>query len=155
MPKNIEKTLDHILFLARRFHVSEIKYIAMVLILELGIDPKYDGYNYLLKAITMYLEAPSKLSIKNLYSAIAALYNGAIDEDQVEQSIRSAIKHAWDRRDNETWGYYFIFESQEEIGKPSNGEFISMVACIVELWKGWSKEYEKTCKRGRGFYEGI
>lgn len=150
MPKNIEKTLDHILYLARRFHVSEIKNIATVLILELGIEPKYDGYHYLLKAITLYLEAPSQLSIKNLYSAIAALYNGAIDEEQVEQSIRSAIKHAWDRRDNDTWGYYFIFKNQEEIGKPSNGEFISMVACIVELWKGWSEEYEKNLQTREG-----
>ena len=155
MSKEIEKTLDHILFLARRFRVSEIRNIAIVLMLELGVDPKYDGYRYLLKAITLYLESPSHISIKNIYSAISALCDGAVDEEQVEQSIRCAIKHAWDHRDNDAWEYYFIFRNQAENGKPTNGEFITMVACIVELWKGWSEEYDKSLRKREGFYEKV
>ena len=36
MTTNIEKTLDHILFLARRFYVADEKYIAKIIVLELG-----------------------------------------------------------------------------------------------------------------------
>lgn len=150
MSKEIEKMLDHILFLARRFRISETKHITTVIMLELGLDPKYDGYHYLLKAIILYLESPTQISVKNLYSAIVALYNGTIDEEQVEQAIRSAIRHAWNQRKQEDWDYFFIFKAKEKCGKPSNGEFISMVACIVELWKGWSEKHEKDLQAREG-----
>lgn len=144
MPNNIEKMLDHILFLARRFRPSDVKYIVMIILLDLGIEPKYDGYHYLVKAIVLYLEAPTQVTVKNLYIAIAALYNGTVDAQQVEQAIRSAIRQAWNKRSDETWNCYFVSNSRGEIVKPSNGDFISMVACIVELWKGWCQEHKES-----------
>ena len=150
MTIQIEKMLDHILFLARRFSVSDSKCIAKILVLELGILPKYDGYRYIVQAIVLYLEAPMQLSIKRLYSAIAALYNGTVEEEQVEQAIRSAIKKAWIRRNDDIWGFYFLCDTQGDIERPSNGDFISMVACAVDLWKGWCEDYRKNANREVG-----
>ena len=144
MPNNVEKMLDHILFLARRFRVSDVKYIAMIILLELGIEPKYDGYRYLVNAIVLCIEAPTQISVKNLYIAIAALYNGSVDAQQVEQSIRSAIRQAWSKRNEEIWNCYFMHNGKETAVKPSNGDFISIVACIVELWKGWCQDHKES-----------
>ena len=104
MTAEIEKTLDHILFLARRFRIYDAKYIAKILVLELGVQPKYEGYRYLVQAIALYMDSPVQISIKNVYFALAALYNGTVDAKQIEQAIRSAIKQAWKHRNNKKWG---------------------------------------------------
>ena len=145
MTTNIEKTLDHILFLARRFRIGDSRYIAKIIVLELGVLPKYDGYGYLVQAIILSLEAPVQLSNKNLYLAMESLYNGTVDAKQIEQSIRSAIRHAWKDRDDQIWCCYFPYDANGEIRKPSNGDFISTVACVVDLWKGWCHNYEIMC----------
>lgn len=143
MTIHIEKTLDRILFLARRFRVTDVKYIAKIFVLELGVLPKYDGYKYLVHAIVLYNEAPVQLSIKNLYSALAALYNETVDAKQIEQAIRSAIRQAWKRRDIGIWCCYFPSDVNGDVERPSNSDFISTVACVVDLWKGWCHDYEK------------
>ena len=136
MVKETEKMLNHILFMARHFQVNDAKYIVMIILLELGFKPKYDGYHYLVKAIGLYIQAPSQITVKNLYAAVAALYNGSVDADMVEQAIRSAIRKAWNKN-NVNWSFYF-----QENERPSNGDFISMIACVIELWKGWSENYK-------------
>ena len=136
MPNNIDRMLDHILFLARRFRGCQEKYIVMVCLLELGIEPKHDGYRYLTRLITLYLDAPMQVSIKSLYLALSALYNGMVDAEQIEQSIRSAIKKAWKNRDLEIWKMFFKTNAEDNVDKPSNAEFVSMIACVVDLWKG-------------------
>lgn len=142
MTADIEKTLDHILFLARRFRVYDAKYIAKVIVLNLGIQPKYEGYRYLVQAIILFMDAPVQLSNKNLYLALEALYNGTVDAKQIEQSIRSAIRQAWKGRDDKIWRCYFPVDQNGEIVRPSNGDFIATVACVVDLWKGWCHNYD-------------
>lgn len=136
MTNNIDRMLEHILFLARRFRGCHVKYITMMCLLDLGIEPKHDGYHYLTHLIVLYLESSSQVSIKNLYIAVAALYNGIVDADQIEQSIRSAIRKAWEKRDQQVWICYFKPNADGSIDKPSNAKFISRVACVLELWKG-------------------
>ncbi len=142
MTTNIEKTLDHILFLARRFRISDSRYIAKIIIIELGVFPKYDGYRYLVQAVVLLLDAPVQLSNKNLYLALESLYNGTVDARQIEQAIRNAIRHAWKNRDDQIWRCYFPSDADGEISKPSNGDFISTVACVVDFWKGWCHNYD-------------
>ena len=137
MTNNIEKTLDHILFLARRFQLDDARYIAKIIVINLGIQPKYDGYRYLVQAIFLCLESPVQLSNKNLYAALESLYNKTVDAEQIEQAIRSAIRQAWKKRDDQVWSCYFPYDAYGNIARPSNGDFISTVACVVDLWKGW------------------
>ncbi len=144
MTNSIDRMLDHILFLARRFHIGDAEYIAKIVVLELGVLPKYDGYRYLVKAIMLHLDSPVQITIKNLYSELESYYDGAVDVEQIEQSIRSAIKQAWKKRNDKIWCCYFSYDAKGIIEKPSNGDFISTVACVVDLWKGWCHYYEKS-----------
>ena len=141
MTTDIEKTLDHTLFLARRFRIYDAKYIAKILVLEFGVQPRYDGYRYLIQAIVLYMESPVQLSVKNLYLALTALYNGTVGVMQIEQSIRSAIRQAWKNRNDQIWYCYFPHNANGEIDRPSNGDFIATIACVVDLWRGWCHNY--------------
>ena len=136
MTNNIDRMLDHILFLARQFRGCKIQYIVKVFLLELGLEPKFDGYHYLIRLIVLYLEAPTQVPIKNLYIAMSALYGGIVDAEQIEQSVRNAIRNAWKNRDIKIWSNYFRQNSSGEVDRPSNAEFISKIACVVDLWKG-------------------
>ena len=150
MTSDIEKTLDHILFLSRRFRVYDAKYIAKIIVLNLGVQPKYDGFRYLVQAIILFLEAPVQLSNKNLYLALVAIYNGTVDAQQIEQSIRSAIRQAWNNRDDKVWCCYFPVNDNGEIARPSNGDFIATVACVVDLWKGRCRNYDNVMRKEEG-----
>ena len=143
MPNNIDRMLDHILFLARKFRGCEKKYVIMIILLELNVSPKTDGYKYLVRIIELYMDAPAQVSIKSLYIALSALYNGIVDADQIEQSVRNAIKQAWKKKDNEKWTCFFLADDNGECEKPTNAEFVAMIACVMELWKGWCEAYEK------------
>lgn len=145
MTTYIDKILDHILFLSRRFRISDANYIAKIIVLELGVQPKYDGYRYLVQAISLYMDAPVQLSIKNVYFALVAIYNGTVDAKQIEQSIRSAIRQAWNNRNDELWRCYFAVDANGEVLRPSNGDFIATVACVVDLWRGWCRNYDVMC----------
>ena len=58
---------------------------------------------------------------------------------QVEYGIRTTIIAAWNHRDEDIWVYY-IPENVRDAQRPSNGEFISQIACILELWRKCNKE---------------
>lgn len=142
MHTRIDKTMEHISFLARHFKRSETKYVVLILLLELDIPTKYDGFEFLEKAICLYSDDPGDVIVNGLYTCVARLYHGKIAAQQIEQSIRSAIREAWSHRDPQLWAFYF---SQE---KPSNAEFITRVARLVELWKG-------CCEAQKGSKEGA
>ena len=89
----------------------------------------------------LYMESPVQLSVKNLYLALTALYNGTVGAKQIEQSIRSAIRQAWKNRNDQIWCCYFPQNANGEIERPSNGDFIATLACVVDLWRGWCHNY--------------
>ena len=66
-------------------------------------------------------------------------------EDQVDQAIRDAIKAAWNYGSKEAWDWYFSYSDRVTIKRPTNGEFISRIAYILELLQG--------CSRGENRYE--
>ncbi|MBR4034348.1 MAG: sporulation transcription factor Spo0A, partial [Clostridia bacterium] len=52
---------------------------------------------------------------------------------RVERAIRHAIEVAWDRGDVETLNSYFGYTIQNDRGKPTNSEFIAMIADNLRL----------------------
>ena len=136
MTNNTDRLLDHIFFLARRLCGCERKCVIMTVLLELGITPQYDGYAYLLHLVKLYMDAPGQVAVNSLYAALSALYNETVDANQIEQSVRSVIRRAWQNRDDRVWGLYFPILDNGEIRKPSNTEAISLIACVVDIWKG-------------------
>ena len=68
---------------------------------------------------------------KILYPTVAKKYSTT--SSRVERAIRHAIEVAWDRGDIETLNSYFGYTIQQGRGKPTNSEFIAMIADNLRL----------------------
>ena len=68
---------------------------------------------------------------KVLYPSVAKRY--ATTTSRVERAIRHAIEVAWDRGDIDTLNSYFGYTIQNSRGKPTNSEFIAMIADNLRL----------------------
>lgn len=138
----IIKTLDHVAFLARKFSGNQIQHVITVLLIEIGVPTNYDGFDYLVKAISIFCTDPTQMIMKGLYPAVARQYSREIEASQIEQAIRGAIRVAWRKRDPETWNLYFPPELNGQMDKPTNTEFVSRLAYVVELWKACCDKYD-------------
>jgi two-component system response regulator (stage 0 sporulation protein A) len=68
---------------------------------------------------------------KVLYPTVAKKYGTTTS--RVERAIRHAIEVAWDRGDVDTLNSYFGYTIQNSRGKPTNSEFIAMIADNLRL----------------------
>jgi len=95
---------------------------------EMGVPAHIKGYHYLRDAILEVIEDVNLLGAvtKELYPAIAQKYQTT--PSRVERAIRHAIELAWDRGNVEMMTKFFGYTINLERGKPTNSEFIAMVA---------------------------
>ncbi len=95
---------------------------------EMGVPAHIKGYQYLRDAILMVIDEVSLLGAvtKELYPMIAQKYSTT--PSRVERAIRHAIELAWDRGNVEMMNKFFGYTINLERGKPTNSEFIAMVA---------------------------
>ncbi|MDF9408488.1 MAG: Stage 0 sporulation protein A [Pelotomaculum sp. PtaB.Bin013] len=95
---------------------------------EMGVPAHIKGYHYLRDAILMVISEVSLLGAvtKELYPMIAMKYQTT--PSRVERAIRHAIELAWDRGNVEMMTKFFGYTINLERGKPTNSEFIAMVA---------------------------
>ncbi|HEY5562078.1 MAG TPA: sporulation transcription factor Spo0A [Clostridiaceae bacterium] len=100
---------------------------------EIGIPAHIKGYMFLREAITMVVNNIDLLSAitKELYPNIAKEYSTT--PSRVERAIRHAIEVAWGRGQVETINKIFGYTIHNEKGKPTNSEFIAMVADKIRL----------------------
>ena len=95
---------------------------------EIGVPAHIKGYHYLRDAIIMVVEDIELLGAvtKELYPAIAKANNTT--PSRVERAIRHAIEVAWNRGKLETINALFGYTVQNDKGKPTNTEFIAIIA---------------------------
>ena len=95
---------------------------------EIGVPAHIKGYQYLREAIMMTVQDMDVINAvtKVLYPDVARKYGTT--SSRVERSIRHAIEVAWDRGDLDTLQKYFGFTVSNAKGKPTNSEFIAMIA---------------------------
>ena len=100
---------------------------------QVGVPAHIKGYQYLREAIMMAVEDMNSVGAitKILYPAIAKQFKTT--SSRVERAIRHAIEVAWDRGDLETLQSYFGYTVSGIKGKPTNSEFISMIADRLRL----------------------
>ena len=100
---------------------------------EIGVPAHIKGYMYLREAITMVVHDMELLSAvtKELYPSIAKKYNTTAS--RVERAIRHAIEVAWARGQVDTINKLFGYTIHNDKGKPTNSEFIAMVADKLRL----------------------
>lgn len=95
---------------------------------EVGIPAHIKGYLYLREAILMVIDDVGLLSLvtKELYPSVARKYKTT--PSRVERAIRHAIEVAWNRGNLSAIHRIFGHTVSKERGKPTNSEFIAMVA---------------------------
>ncbi|MDD6799616.1 MAG: sporulation transcription factor Spo0A [Firmicutes bacterium] len=100
---------------------------------QIGVPAHIKGYQYLRTAILMTIEDNDVINsvTKILYPSVAKKYSTT--SSRVERAIRHAIEVAWDRGDLDTLNSYFGYTIQNNRGKPTNSEFIAMIADNLRL----------------------
>ena len=138
MKRKMERTLKHAKFLARHINSGHSSVVVAILI-ELDIPTNRDGFEYLKRSILSVHINPTQSLIKDVFEEIAREC-GANDSKTVDQAITTAIEQAWKMRDEEVWDCIFPSTRFARNKRPSNSEFITMIARFVELWEGCCKE---------------
>lgn len=95
---------------------------------QIGIPAHVKGYQYIRDAILMVVEDVSLLGAvtKELYPGIAKKFDTA--PSRVERGIRHAIELAWERGHTDTLKRIFGYSMNIERQKPTNSEFIALLA---------------------------
>ena len=112
---------------------SDLESQVTEIIHRIGVPAHIKGYQYLRTAIMMTIEDNDLINAvtKVLYPAVAKKYQTT--SSRVERAIRHAIEVAWDRGDIDTLNAFFGYTIQTERGKPTNSEFIAMIADNMRL----------------------
>ena len=110
-----------------------LKQIVTNMLHEIGTPAHIKGYNYIRSAILMCVKEPELVNAitKRLYPEIAKKYETT--GSRVERAIRHAIEVAWDRGDVDVLNSYFGSTIDNKRGKPTNSEFIAMLAEKIRL----------------------
>ena len=119
---------------ARQKGVSDEMQVSEILH-QIGVPAHIKGYQFLRDAILLTTGDPEYINAvtKRLYPAIAR--ENATTPSRVERAIRHAIEVAWDRGDVEVLNSYFGYTIHNLRGKPTNSEFIAMIADRMRLEK--------------------
>ncbi len=108
--------------------------------LTAGIPAHIKGYHYLREAIRMVYDDPTLISsiTKRLYPGVARRFSTSASK--VERAIRHAIDVAWTRGKIENINRLFGYNIYSRNDKPTNGEFIALVADKLLLETGRARE---------------
>jgi two-component system response regulator (stage 0 sporulation protein A) len=118
---------------AKKVAVRDLEKDVTDMIHEIGVPAHIKGYQYLREAIMMSVEDPSMISsiTKILYPTIAKRFQTT--PSRVERAIRHAIEVAWSRGRMETLDAMFGYTVDTGKGKPTNSEFIALIADRIRL----------------------
>ena len=129
--------LDNISSMQRDIRVSKpepsLEALVTEIIREIGVPAHIKGYQYLREAIILTINDMNIINAvtKILYPTVAKRFSTT--PSRVERAIRHAIEVAWDRGDLETLQKFFGYTVSNIKGKPTNSEFIAMIADRLSL----------------------
>lgn len=111
----------------------DVETMVTEIIHEIGIPAHIKGYQYLRHAIMLVIENLDVINsiTKTLYPTVAEDFHTT--SSRVERAIRHAIEVAWDRGDTEVLNSIFGYTIATSKGKPTNSEFIAMIADRLRL----------------------
>ena len=112
---------------------AELEATVTDIIHEIGVPAHIKGYQYLREAIILTIHDMDIINAvtKVLYPSVAKKFGTT--PSRVERAIRHAIEVAWDRGDLETLQKFFGYTVSNIKGKPTNSEFIAMIADCLSL----------------------
>lgn len=111
----------------------DLEAVVTDIIHEIGVPAHIKGYQYLREAIILTIKDMDMINAvtKVLYPEVAKKFGTT--PSRVERAIRHAIEVAWDRGDIETLQKFFGYTVSNIKGKPTNSEFIAMIADCLSL----------------------
>ena len=139
-PCSLRTISDHVLQIvaaeqsaAKALPQPPVEALVTSIIHEIGVPAHIKGYQYLREAILIAANDMDVLSAvtKVLYPQVAAAFSTT--PSRVERAIRHAIELAWARGDLETLQKYFGYTVSNVKGKPTNSEFIALIADRLHL----------------------
>ncbi len=117
----------------RRGDKAGIEAMVTGIIHEIGVPAHIKGYQYLREAIIIAVNDMDVINAitKVLYPQVAKTFQTT--PSRVERAIRHAIEVAWDRGDLDTLQRFFGYTVSNTKGKPTNSEFIALIADKLQL----------------------
>ena len=117
----------------RRNDKTSIETMVTGIIHEIGVPAHIKGYQYLREAIIIAVNDMDVINAitKVLYPQVAKTFQTT--PSRVERAIRHAIEVAWDRGDLDTLQRFFGYTVSNTKGKPTNSEFIALIADKLQL----------------------
>ncbi len=117
----------------RRNSKAGIETMVTNIIHEIGVPAHIKGYQYLREAIIIAVGDMDVINAitKVLYPQVAKTFQTT--PSRVERAIRHAIEVAWDRGDLDTLQKFFGYTVSNTKGKPTNSEFIALIADKLQL----------------------
>ena len=117
----------------RRGDKHSIESLVTGIIHEIGVPAHIKGYQYLREAIIIAVNDMDVINAitKVLYPQVAKTFQTT--PSRVERAIRHAIEVAWDRGDLDTLQRFFGYTVSNTKGKPTNSEFIALIADKLQL----------------------
>ena len=113
--------------------LQQLEMMVTAIIHEIGVPAHIKGYQFLRTAVKMVVDNPDMINriTKELYPSIGKCYNTSASK--VERAIRHAIEVAWSRGRIDTLNKAFGCRVATKEDKPTNGEFIAMLADKLSL----------------------
>lgn len=127
------RDLESISFMAQHLERNNIRSAIKCMLIELCIPTGSVGYRCLVDAVEMYYADPEQSLTKEVYPAVGRC-TGQGNGIRVEKNVRDAITAAWREHDPEVWAGYFPKNQ-----KPTNGQFISRIAEMLDIWQAVAK----------------
>lgn len=112
---------------------TELELAVTEIIHQVGIPAHIKGYHYLRTAIMLSVNNDDMINCitKLLYPTVAKQYQTT--SSRVERAIRHAIEIAWDRGNIDVLNKIFAYTVHTSRGKPTNSEFIALIADHLRL----------------------
>ena len=117
----------------KRVNENDLEMMITEVIHQIGVPAHIKGYYYLRDSIMITIENGDAMTsiTKCLYPTVAKMH--LTTASRVERAIRHAIGVAWDRGDVDLLNSIFGYTVHSEKGKPTNSEFIAMIADKLRL----------------------
>ncbi|MEE1025287.1 MAG: sporulation transcription factor Spo0A [Acutalibacteraceae bacterium] len=111
----------------------DLELMVTEIIHQIGVPAHIKGYHYLREAIILAVNNPDIINsiTKELYPTVAKRFHTT--SSRVERAIRHGIEVAWDRGDVDVLNSYFGYTIHVGRGKPTNSEFVAMIADKLRL----------------------
>ena len=118
---------------AKKQGAKDLEASITMYIQQLGVPAHIKGYQYIRDAITLVVEDMEAINsiTKLLYPTVAKHYSTTAS--RVERAIRHAIEVAWDRGNPDVLSDFFGYTILGSKGKPTNSEFIALIADKIRL----------------------